>query len=279
MYGALAVLCVLVTSARWAAAGLMPDPEPEGEAKQIEFEALPYGWVPGMYGSVDVKGRTAQIDVSPIDLLRLVTSGNAMAAAGYFSLSYGHFSVFADTFGGYGELPINERIPTQFCTLTVQGRDKTKFVIGDVGFGYQLGRWSLPARKRPLTLGVYVGARYMYFTNQLNATGAVVGGVQRSANSFETFAWADPLIGVRFAVPLADWLSLDFRGDIGGFGASSNLIWGISSMAKVWLPWTPFSLHPYLALGYRVVDFDRSNSAGSINLDMRGPTVGAGFVF
>lgn len=272
-------LCICALLPRFAGAGLMPDPEPEGETPKLEFEALPYGWLPGMSGSVTVKGRTASFSLSPIDIWQVVEDGNAFAASGYFALSYDRFEVFSDTFGGYGEVPIDEHIPTRFCTLAVRGRDKAKFVIGDVGFAYRLGRWTLPDRKRPLTLGVYVGSRYMYFTNQLNATGSVVGGVEKSANVFETFAWADPLIGIRFSAPLLDWLSLDFRGDIGGFGASSDLIWGISTTTKVWLPWEPFSLHPYLALGYRAINFDRSNGVGSINLDMNGPTAGAGFVF
>ena len=73
--------------------------------------------------------------------------------------------------------------------------------------------------------------------------------------------------------------SLDFRGDIGGFGASSDFIWGIASAAKIWMPWHPSSLKPYAFLGYRVVDFDRSSNAGSISLQFRGPTAGMGFVF
>jgi len=39
------------------------------------------------------------------------------------------------------------------------------------------------------------------------------------------------------------------------------------------------SLHPYLDVGYRVTDFDRSNSLGNINLQFRGPLAGGGFVF
>ena len=275
---ALAV-CILGIASRESGAGLMPDPEPAAGASKLEFEALPYGWLSGIYGTVTAKGRTAHISASPGDVYDLLTGGNAFAAAGYFSLAYDRFEIFSDTVGGYAELHIDERIPTQFCTLAIRGRDKTKYVIGDVAFGYRLGRWSLPDRRRPLTLGVYVGSRYMYFSNQLNATGGVAGGVQNSANSFESFAWADPMIGIRFSAPLLDWFSLDFRGDIGGFDASSHLIWGLAGTGKVWMPWTPFELHPYLAAGYRVVDFDRSSSAGSINMQFSGPTVGMGFVF
>ena len=244
-------------------------------AKKWTLDVMPYMWVPGQYGSVSVDGNTVAVDVTSSDVLNLVFDGNAFAAAGYFGLEYERFSVFADTFGGYAEVRVNEQVPTQLCTLSVRAKDKMKFVIGDVGFGYRLGEWTLPGRSRPLTLGVYTGARYMWFWNRVNATAGVVGGVQRAAAVTDSIAWADPLIGVRWSAPVLDWASLDFRGDIGGFGASSDLIWGLVGNVKVWVPFRPFDTQPYVDLGYRVVAFDRSN----VDLQFRGPVIGAGFTF
>lgn len=253
---------------------------PDAAPSPWEFDVLPYAWAPGTYGSLNVSGHRVDVDVTPSDVLNLLFDGNAFAAAGYFGLAYDRFSVFADTFGGYAEVRVNEEIPTQLCKLSVRAKDKMKFVIGDVGFGYRLGQWTLPHRSRPLTLGVYVGARYMWLSSELDATGGVVGAAQRSANVFESVAWADPLIGVRWSAPLLDWLSLDFRGDIGGFGASSDLTWGLSSTMRAWLPWEPFSARPYVAAGYRVVAFDRSNNNDdNANLQFRGPVLGLGFTF
>jgi hypothetical protein len=51
-----------------------------------EFEAEPYGWLSGNYGSVTVKGTPhTHISVTPSDLYGLLEDGNAFAAAGYFS--------------------------------------------------------------------------------------------------------------------------------------------------------------------------------------------------
>ena len=116
-------------------------------------------------------------------------------------------------------------------------------------------------------------------SSKLSATGAVVGGRQASVNVFESFAWADPMIGIRWSLPVLDPVSLDFRGDIGGFGASSDLIWGLVGAVRHWLPWTPWSTQPYLAAGYRAVAFDRSPSRGSIDVQFRGPLAGMGVVF
>jgi len=195
------------------------------------------------------------------------------------SARYDRWSVFADAVGGYAEEGVNERIPTQLCTLSV-ATGKLRFAMSDFALGYQLGRWSLAGRWRPFSLGVYAGTRYTYFNAKLNARAGVVGAVQQSASASNSWAWADPLIGVRWDVPVLDRLSLDFRCDIGGFGASSDLIWGLVGDVKYWLPWTPWAIQPWLAIGYRAVAFNR-DFAGSNNVDMQfhGPTSGMGFVF
>jgi len=127
-------------------------------------------------------------------------------------------------------------IPTQLYTLSVAATGKLRFAMSDFALRYQLGRWSLAGRRRPFSLGVYAGTRYMYFNVKLSARGGVVGAVQQSASASNSWAWADPLIGVRWEVPVLDRLSLDFRGDIGGFGASSDLVWGAPRRREVLAP-------------------------------------------
>ena len=61
--------------------------------------------------------------------------------------------------GGYAEESVTEKIPTQFRTLSVSGRDQLYFPITDFAVGYQLGRWALPGRRLPFTLGMYAGSR------------------------------------------------------------------------------------------------------------------------
>jgi hypothetical protein len=45
------------------------------------------------------------------------------------------------------------------------------------------------------------------------------------------------------------------------------------------LPWKPFDLSPYLAAGYRVVAFDRSPDGRTVDMQLRGPVMGAGATF
>jgi len=245
-----------------------------------EFEFEPYGWLLGTSGSVTVKGHVAQVDDSPVDTYQLLEDGHAFAGFGYMSARYGRWSVFADAAGGYVREGVTEQFPTQLCTLSIAANAKLKFAISDFALGYEVGRWLLPARRRPLTLGLYTGTRYMYLNAKLDASAGVVGGIQRAAHAVDSWAFADPLIGVRWDVPVLDRLSLDFRGDIGGFGASSHLIWGLVGDVRYWLPWTPWSIQPWLGAGYRAIAVDRTTRKDNkVDLQVRGPLSGVGFAF
>jgi len=276
---ALGIALTLVGAGILRATAAEDAPATDEAPSKWEFEAMPYGWLAGTFGSATVKGTTVQVKTTFSDVYGLLEDGNAFAGMGYLSVSYDRFSFFTDSVGGYAELNVNQTIPTQLCNLTIRARDKARFVVADFGFGYRLGQWSFPRLKRPLTLGVYAGARYAHIANRLSATGGVVAGVARSANVKDTFDWADPMIGVRWSLPVLDSVSVDFRGDIGGSGASSDLIWGLVGAAKYWLPWKPLSADLYLSAGYRILSFDRGSSADNVDLQMRGPIVGAGFVF
>jgi len=173
------------------------------------------------------------------------------------SARYDRWSVFADAVGGYAEEGVNERIPTQLCTLSVAATGKLRFAMSDFALGYQLGRWSLAGRWRPFSLGVYAGTRYMYFNVKLSARAGVVGAVQQSASASNSWAWADPLSAASGRAPISSG--------------------GLVGDVKYWLPW---AIQPWLAVGYRAISFNR-DFAGSNNIDLqfRGPTSGAGFVF
>jgi hypothetical protein len=244
------------------------------------LEAMPYVWIPGNFGTMTVKGRSAAVDVSAKDALDLATSGNAFTAGGYFSLAYDEWSVFVDAFGGYADAATTETVPTQLCDIQVAGRSKLKFDFVDVALGYRLGQWTLPQRHRPMNLGVYLGARYMHFGSTLNAQAGVVGSVARAASSFQAFDWADAIVGARWDVPIFDPVSLEFRGDLGGFDPGSDFMWNLVGGVRWWLPWTPWSLQPSLFAGYRALAFDRYPGNGNgVSLQFRGPLAGMGVRF
>lgn len=254
--------------------------EQSGWESGWEYEVAPYGWIFGTFGTLDVRGRSASIDSTIGDTLELVFDGDALAAAGYFSMSHDRWSLFVDAFGGYAEESATAKIPTAFCTACLAATAEIRPVIVDAALGYRVGQWSLPGRRRPISLGVYAGTRYMHVGAQLRTQASVAGGLPHGDDVSQQFDWADPMIGLRWEVPVLDRVSLDFRGDIGGFGVSSQLIWGLVGGVRYWLTWTPWSVQPWLGVGYRVVAFDRDFGAdGSLDMEFRGPISGLGFVF
>lgn len=240
------------------------------------FEVAPYAWLPGTFGTVEVKGRTAFIDDTVDDLVTLLFDGDTLAGAAYFAAQYGRWSAFVDAFGGY----VEQKAEAKVCCTSLDATVTQYPVVIDVGFGYRLGAWRLPERRRPLTLGVYAGTRIMHIGNDIRADVARAGVVARSLAVSKAFDWADPMIGVRWEAPLHDRLSLDFRGDIGGFGASSELIWGLVGGVRWWVPFSAGSSSPWLGLGYRAISFDRDFGPDDrVDLEMRGPYIALGFAF
>ena len=78
---------------------------------------------------------------------------------------------------------------------------------------------------------------------------------------------------------MLDSLAWDFRSDIGGFGAGSDLSYSLVSSFRWWLP-TSWRTQPWLGLGYKLVAFDYEVSGESgINTQLRGPWLGAGIDF
>jgi len=95
--------------------------------------------------------------------------------------------------------------------------------------------------------------------------------------------FVDPFVGGRFAVDFAGAPSLLFRADIGGFGAGSQLAWGLLAGLRYETPWElgPARLRAFGA--YEVYDFDyESGSGGSrraIAEAFSGPALGLGAAF
>jgi hypothetical protein len=264
---------------------------PHEEAKRWEVEVLVPMWIFGNYGTVKVADRVARVDVSPGDTIDLLTSGDALAGEGYFELRYDNFFTYADALGGYVETSVSETVPTdrfpRLSGLDIDADLKLKLVLADFGVGYRLGQWWLPNRRRPVTIGLFTGARYYWFHTRVRASSSIRATlprreleVHRAADVSDEFDWADPFVGVRWEVPVLDCLSLEFRGDIGGFDAGSELAWNVVGGLRYWVDWHPFSTRPWLGAGYRALGFEyEPGSQSKLDLQFRGPYGGIGVAF
>jgi hypothetical protein len=256
-----------------AASGLAADEQPS----KWEFDVVPYAWIAGEFGTVDVKGHTFKVHTTLYDVFSLLADGDALGGAAYFGARYGRWSVFVDAVGAViRNQSVTAQVPTQAGTLTVAAKAKLSSVLLDFAVGYRLGEWALPHRERPVALGVYLGTRYQYLGSKLDQT-FTLGGIQRFTSVSSSFNAALPMIGVRWEVPLLDKLTLAFRGDVGGLPSHSALTWGLVGDVRYWLDWHPFGTKLWLSAGYRAVGFDREfGTNGSADIQQRGPITGLG---
>jgi hypothetical protein len=79
------------------------------------------------------------------------------------------------------------------------------------------GNYRIATKKGPLD--VYGGIRWWDMDVELEANGLKV--VENKAD------WVDPVVGVRWIPQLADKWHLILKGDIGGFGVSSDFTWNL----------------------------------------------------
>ena len=281
MRATIQIVALALTLLASTSPGLAAEDQTPEAAPHWQFDVMPYAWLPAMFTTIQAKGQTANIDLTIGGLLTLVWHGNGFASGGYFAARYDRWSAFVDTFGGFMNVGTSVRIPTRAChCLQVGATVDLRPVILDVAVGYQLGEWSLPKRQRPISLGVYLGTRYTYLGETVNIEGGVLNGTQRAAQVGNSFNVAHPIIGVRWEVPLLDSLSLDFRGDIGGLPANSQLTWALVGGVRYWPGWELFGSQTWLAAEYKVVDFQRDFGRGAaLDMQLRGPLLAVGFTF
>jgi len=262
-----------------------------------EFEFVPSMWLPSVQGTVAAAGRTAQVDIGYMDLLDLVGDHFSSIEAGvHLEARHDRFAGFLDFTGmkvDTNESASLQKIESQdFPGLSTTQIDakvhfKQDTVFFEFGAAYRLLELAMPKRERPFTLEALAGGRYMYYWTSVSgeASTKITGLPQgsqaesRAASAHTTVDWVDPFIGGRFSVPLTNDIAFSFRGDIGGFGAGSDLAWSLVSGCKYDVPLHPFGADTWFAAGYKVLAFDYDTGNAQLDFQYRGPTVGLGFVF
>jgi opacity protein-like surface antigen len=108
--------------------------------------------------------------------------------------------------------------------------------------------------------------------NLVTTTGGLLPGGARSLSASQS--WWDPVIGVRAILPFADHWSAMLYGDVGGFGAGSD----ITYQAIAGVNWQ-FSGHFSAKLGYRYIYQDYEKNSFVWKMAAYGPYLGVGIRF
>ena len=86
--------------------------------------------------------------------------------------------------------------------------------------------------------------------------------------------WVDPIIGLRAQVNFTRWLFLAAQGDVGGFGAGSQIAWVVQATVGI-----NFTRNIFAELGYRYMYVDYENSNLLYQMNSLGLFAGLGFKF
>jgi len=245
------------------------------------FRFVPYGWLTAIKGTQTIRGRSAKIDASFIDIVE--KSDSLVALMGDFEARNGRFSFYSDAVwskigverGNVRTRPLAPGITgSAGRTLSLDA----EMAIIELGATYEVARYG------PVAFDLLGGVRYwrqeaelgLDVTRTLDIVGLEVSGSRAFARS-NSVDWVDPLIGARVRYSVAPGHELFLRGDIGGFGAGSDFSWQAIAAYG-------FDLGVYNGvtfsgvIGYRALSVDYSQGSGRTRYEFdavqHGPVLG-----
>jgi len=213
-----------------------------------QFTVTPYLWAAGLDGDTVANGVGSEIDTG-YSFFSLDNLDWTLGTA--FEAQKGRWTLLVDAL--YVEFS-DEFDPPAFADTEAE-----------VSGGFLETSAALPTVSVP-GLEVVFGMRYVTLSSTVQLTPSVVGDASKG--------WLDPLVGVRYERAFNDRWSMNLRGDIGGFGVSSDLAANIA--ATVGMRVTQATT---LRFGYRVLHMDFADDGFVLDAIVQGYTIGFSFEF
>jgi hypothetical protein len=229
-----------------AAALLAALPARAIETNKWTFDVSLYGLAAGMSGDVGVGSVTTGVDVGFKDILDNLEFG-AMGAArvGYGPWAFTTEVLYMSLEGSKGGVTAN----------------LDQWMV-EPTFSYRVSKYFEPL----------AGVRY----NTLSAEFRGPGILPTPRVPTGTQDWWDPIVGGNLSLPLPKGFSLNFRGDVGGFGVGSDVTW----QAFPYVSWQ-FTQWASLQAGYRwlYMDYETGSGQSRFKYDMLIQGAQLGFTF
>jgi len=247
----------------------------------------PYAWTPGFVGDFTIRGYNVNASATFVQIIR--DADRVIPAMGSVELQKDRFALFGDVVYaqfGFARSDTVHFDPLKELKITLSAKAKLLATMGiaQAGAAYEVARWE-QGEGASSALDLYAGARYWYASADLTLDFKETIDFKRrgwkrvdkqSIKVSDTFDWVDPVVGVRVRQQLAPGHEIDFVGDIGGFGAGSNVSWQIFGGYTRTFQCGNASVAA--SLGYRVlgVDYDGGSGNNVWHLDtiMHGPLAG-----
>jgi hypothetical protein len=252
----IAILILLVTA---ASSMLMAGPvettsvQTSPPENPWSFTLTSYGWLTSIDGTMSAGDRSADVDIAFKDVLKHLDMGVMMAA----ELRYKRWGFLGDLI--YARL--HDDIAPPAGILFSSTHEVLKETLVTLELSYRV------VDSKPAFLDVFAGARIYNFYSQIRL---IPNLGNQGVNVSGTETWADPIFGLRGRYYVSRAVFLNFYGDIGGFGAGSDLSWqvlgGIGIQAARWCD---------VQLGYRALGFDYEPGRTKQDITTHGPIIGA----
>ena len=218
-----------------------------------QFQVTPWLWALSIGGDTTVRGITTDIDIGFSDILDQLNFGLFLEAeARKNRLGFYANLMYADLGTNAGVGPLDIEVGSNVL------------MVG-AGLGYRMGPWPLGdgsgVDRTVLVVDPFVGFRYTDLNVDLDVGGGPDVGTGQD--------WVDPVFGVRTILQIdPDW-RLIALGDVGGFGAGSDLTWQAAGL--VGYSFGLLGENDATALvGYRALgqDFDTGSGSGRFDWDV-----------
>jgi hypothetical protein len=254
------------------------------------FSLAPYAWATALSGSTTVRGRTADIDASFIDILDHTQFPKGLfQLAAFGEARYGRLGILADIaymkLGIGASLTRSRGVDKLNAAVGASAGLTIQMVIAEVAAAYEVARWGAGSSPGSGTaLDLYAGGRvwWQQADAHLSIAGTVnIGGLTRNANGTFTasgdVSWIDPVVGLRVRHEFAPGIDLSVSGDVGGFGVGSKFSWqAIAALNYEFLNRGGVSWSGMI--GYKALSVDYSQGSGlsqyEFDMTMHGPIFG-----
>lgn len=232
-----------------------------------EFRIEPYIWVPGVDGTLGIRGRTTDIDFDVSDLLS--SSGNSNETYDVEMLLGMQLEARKDRWGILAD--------AVYVDLNITGtRPTPRHLSANVDFTELLGNLLVTYRitEKPTGfLDLYAGARVNSLSLDINAQADLINfPAQLAFYDSQTETWVDPVIGLRGQWNFTEKWFLAGKADIGGFGVSSELLWSAQATAGY-----QFTEYFSTEIGYSYYDTDYEDGGFIYDIAMGGLFLGFNF--
>lgn len=251
------IVILLVTA---AAAVLVAGPvestsvQTQSADKPWSFNLSMYGWATSIDGTISAGGRSADVDIAFKDVVKHLDMA-FMAAA----------ELRCQRWGFMGDLiyaRLHDDIAPPAGIVFSSTHEVMKETIGTFLLSYRV------VDVKPAYLDLFAGARVYNFYSEIVLRPNLPRGTGFAANG--TTTWADPIIGLRGRYYVSRAVFLNGYGDVGGFGAGSELSWqvlgAVGIQAARWCD---------VQLGYRALGFEYDGARGKQEITTHGPIIGA----